>query len=76
MRPIMFTSVFALICNVFLNYVLMFGHFGAPALGVVGCGYASAISMWLVMFALAGARVSEPSLPAVSYFFEDCATQT
>jgi len=54
MRPIMFTSVFALICNVFLNYVLMFGHFGAPALGVVGCGYASAISMWLVMFALAG----------------------
>ena len=54
MRPIMFTSVFALICNVFLNYVLMFGHFGAPALGAVGCGYASAISMWIVMFALGG----------------------
>jgi MATE family multidrug resistance protein len=54
MRPIMFTSVFALICNVFLNYVLMFGHFGAPAMGAVGCGYASAISMWIVMFALAG----------------------
>ena len=53
MRPIMFTSVFALICNVFLNYVLMFGHFGAPAMGAVGCGYASAISMWIVMFALA-----------------------
>jgi len=53
-RPIMFTSIFALSCNVFLNYVLMFGHFGAPALGVVGCGYASAISMWLVMLALAG----------------------
>ena len=54
MRPIMFTSVFALICNIFLNYVLMFGHFGFPALGAVGCGYASAISMWIVMFALAG----------------------
>lgn len=53
-RPIMFTSVFALVCNVFLNYVLMFGHFGAPALGVVGCGYASAISMWIVMVALGG----------------------
>jgi MATE family multidrug resistance protein len=52
-RPIMFTSVFALSCNVFLNYVLMFGHFGAPELGAVGCGYASAISMWLVMLALA-----------------------
>lgn len=53
-RPIMFTSLFALICNVFLNYVLMFGKLGAPALGVVGCGMASAITMWLVAAALAG----------------------
>ncbi len=53
-RPIMFTSVLGLTCNVFLNYVLMFGHFGAPALGAVGCGYASAISMWVVMVTLAG----------------------
>ena len=53
-RPIMFTSILALSCNVFLNYVLMFGHFGAPALGAVGCGYASAISMWAVMIVLAG----------------------
>ena len=52
-RPIMFTSMFALTCNVFLNYVLMFGKFGAPALGVVGCGIASAISMWLVALLLA-----------------------
>ncbi len=51
-RPIMFTSIFALVCNVFLNYVLMFGHFGAPAMGAVGCGYASAISMWIVMLTL------------------------
>lgn len=51
-RPIMYTSVFALVMNVFLNYVLAFGNFGAPALGAVGLGYASAITMWLVMFAL------------------------
>ena len=51
-RPIMFTSVFALSANVFFNYVLMFGKLGAPALGVVGCGLASAISMWLVAAAL------------------------
>jgi MATE family multidrug resistance protein len=49
----MFTSLFALVCNVFLNYVLMFGKFGAPALGVVGCGAASAITMWLVGLILA-----------------------
>lgn len=47
-RPIMITSIFALACNIFLNYVLIFGHFGAPALGVVGCGLASAITMWLI----------------------------
>ena len=52
-KPIMYTSVFAFACNAFLNYVLMFGKMGAPALGVVGCGLASAITMWLLMFALA-----------------------
>ena len=26
----------------------MFGKFGAPALGVFGCGFASALSMWIV----------------------------
>jgi MATE family multidrug resistance protein len=51
-KPIMYASVLSLVANVFLNYVLMFGHFGAPALGVVGCGYASAITMWLIMIAL------------------------
>ena len=52
-RPIMYASIFSLVCNVFLNYVFMFGHFGAPALGAIGCGLASAITMWLLMFALA-----------------------
>ncbi len=51
-RPIMYASLFALVCNVFLNYVLIYGHFGAPALGAVGCGWASAITMWLIMIGL------------------------
>ena len=59
-RPIMYTSMFALTCNVFLNYVLMFGHFGAPAMGAIGCGYASAISMWAVMIALASYMILSP----------------
>jgi len=52
-RPIMYASVLSLIVNVFLNWVLMFGHLGAPALGPVGCGIASAITMWLIMIGLA-----------------------
>lgn len=51
-RPIMYTSIFALVANVFLNWVLMFGNLGAPALGAVGAGYASAITMWLIMLIL------------------------
>lgn len=66
--PIMYTSVFALFCNVFLNYVLMFGNFGFPALGVVGCGLASAITMWLVMFALAWHIVVAPAYKPLKIF--------
>jgi MATE family multidrug resistance protein len=49
-RPIMYVSLFALVSNVFLNYVLIYGHFGAPAYGAVGCGIASAITMWFMVF--------------------------
>lgn len=53
-RPIMYTSIFALVSNVFLNWVLMFGNLGAPALGAVGAAYASAITMWLIFLILGG----------------------
>jgi MATE family multidrug resistance protein len=52
MKPIMYTSLFALVCNVCLNYVLMYGYFGLPAYGAVGCGIASAITMWLMLFVI------------------------
>ena len=51
-RPIMYTSLFALVCNVFLNWVLMYGHLGAPAFGAIGCGMASAITMWLMLLVM------------------------
>ncbi len=37
-------SVIGLISNVVLNYALIFGNLGAPALGVRGAAYASALS--------------------------------
>ncbi len=33
--------------NAFLNYALIFGEFGFPELGGVGCGYATAVVFWL-----------------------------
>ena len=52
-RPIMYASLFGLVMNVFLNWVLMYGHLGSPAFGAVGCGMASAITMWLLFFFIA-----------------------
>lgn len=51
-KPIMYASVSSLFINVFLNWVFMFGNLGAPALGAVGCGIASATTMWLIMIGL------------------------
>ena len=44
-RIYMTTLVLMHAANIVLNYVLIFGHFGAPALGVTGAGMASAISV-------------------------------
>ena len=44
-RIYMTTLIMMHAVNIFLNYVLIFGHFGAPALGVTGAGMASAISV-------------------------------
>ena len=51
-RPIMFASLLALACNVFGNWVFMYGNLGVPAMGAVGCGLASAVSIWVMTIAL------------------------
>ncbi|MCH8958910.1 MAG: MATE family efflux transporter [Proteobacteria bacterium] len=51
-RPIMYIAVLGLVVNVIGNYVLMYGKLGFPALGAVGCGWASAITMWVMFFSL------------------------
>ena len=71
-RPIMYASLFSLACNVFLNWVLMFGKLGAPALGAVGCGWASAITMWLVMLALLVYIVLSPRYRPLGIFAKFC----
>jgi len=43
----MVASIVAVFVNLGLNYVLIFGHFGAPALGVVGAAYATNISRYI-----------------------------
>lgn len=45
-RPVLIAVVAANIMNVCVNWLLIFGNLGAPRLGVVGAGYATALSMW------------------------------
>ncbi|MDT3681496.1 MAG: MATE family efflux transporter [Truepera sp.] len=56
-RPIMYIAFFGVALNVLLCEALIFGHFGLPALGVVGTGYATA-TVYLVMFVLVAALVT------------------
>lgn len=53
-RPyiVMFISLIAVPINAFLNYILMYGKFGFPRLGVAGVGYATAISQLLMFICL------------------------
>lgn len=42
--PITFALVSANLVNVLVNWMLIFGHFGAPAMGVAGAGWATTFS--------------------------------
>jgi MATE family multidrug resistance protein len=52
-KPIMIISLFGVALNVFANDALMFGHYGLPALGLVGTGYASSLVYFAVFIVLA-----------------------
>ncbi|HWP19690.1 MAG TPA: MATE family efflux transporter [Burkholderiaceae bacterium] len=45
-KPMMVLAFMGLAINTFFNWVLIYGHFGFPALGGAGCGWATAIGMW------------------------------
>lgn len=51
--PVTLISLAGLALNIPLNYIFIHGKFGAPALGGVGCGVASAICMWAMLLMLA-----------------------
>jgi MATE family multidrug resistance protein len=51
MRPAMWATLIANASNALLNWVLIFGHLGFPALGLEGAGIATAVNR-VVMFGL------------------------
>ena len=47
--PTLCFGCMALLLNIPLNYIFIFGHLGMPALGGMGCGVATALTMYLTV---------------------------
>ena len=52
-QPVLAVTLVGVAANAALNWVLMFGALGAPALGLVGTGWSSAITISVMFVALA-----------------------
>lgn len=50
--PTLCFGCMALLLNIPLNYIFIFGHLGMPALGGMGCGVATALTMYITVAAM------------------------
>ena len=66
--PILVAALLACAFNAGANYVLIFGHFGFPALGVFGSGLATTLSQSLMFLWLALSSFLDPRLRAQRLF--------
>ena len=71
MRPFAVASIIGFIANIPLNYAFIYGKWGAPELGAAGCGWATAIAMWLspllISLYMARANTLKPFLPPLKF---------
>jgi MATE family multidrug resistance protein len=51
-RPSMMLGLFGLLINIPANYIFIYGKLGVPAMGGVGCGWATAIVMWSMLLGI------------------------
>lgn len=64
----MLIVITSFIINVFLNYTLIFGHFGFPELGGVGAGYATAGACWTNFILFSAMMLFHPKLKGYQVF--------
>lgn len=69
-KPAMVIGFAGLLINIPLNWIFVYGKFGAPALGGVGCGVATAIVYWIMFFMLLFYVVTSRRLAYVNVFGE------
>lgn len=51
-KPGMVMGFIGLLVNIPVNYIFIYGHFGMPELGGVGCGVATASVYWVMLFSM------------------------
>ncbi len=51
-KPLMLIAIGALLFNVGVNWLLIFGHWGLPPLGALGCAVSTGLGMWLMLGAM------------------------
>lgn len=51
-KPGMVMGFIGLLVNIPVNYIFIYGHFGMPELGGVGCGVATAAVYWVMCFSM------------------------
>jgi MATE family multidrug resistance protein len=51
-KPGMVMGFIGLLVNIPINYIFIYGHFGMPELGGIGCGVATASVYWVMFFAM------------------------
>src|SRR5262249_27748613 len=61
-RTVMIALILCIPMNAGLNWILVFGHLGAPALGIAGSGCSTAIVQWLMFTGLGLYAFAAPSL--------------
>ncbi|MEG2172710.1 MAG: MATE family efflux transporter [Desulfovibrionaceae bacterium] len=68
-RPAMVISIVGLLLNIPCNYVLIYGKFGLPALGAVGCGVATSFVYWVMALAMVFYARRDPSFADLGALF-------
>ncbi|MBI1213323.1 MAG: MATE family efflux transporter [Alphaproteobacteria bacterium] len=58
---VLFVSIAVVLINIALNYALIYGHFGAPALGVLGAGISSACAYAFAFFTMLSVATLTPA---------------
>jgi len=56
-KPVTFAMISANVINIVGNWVLMYGHWGAPAMGLTGSAWSTSIARWYMALVLAAAVI-------------------